>query len=207
MTEKLKVLFLAASPANTSRIRLDEEAREIGQIILNGPTRDSIEFIPKFAVRVSDLPRVLLTHQPHIVHFSGHGEKEQGITLEDKQGNLKMVSKQALAGLFKILKDDISLVILNACHSNSQIEALTEVIDFTITMKGPISDEAAVIFAPHFYQAIAFGRSLKEAFDLACNELALEGISESDTPALLERKGVYATETFLIGPRSGPENK
>jgi hypothetical protein len=201
MTEKLKVLFLAASPVNTSRIRLDEEAREIGQIIRNGPARDLIEFIPKFAVRVSDLQRVLLTHRPHVVHFSGHGEKEQGITLEDKQGNLKMVSKQALAALFKILKDDISLVILNACHSNSQIEALTEVMDFTITMRGPISDEAAVIFAPHFYQAIAFGRSMKDAFDLACNELALEEIGESDTPALLERKGVCATEAFLIDPR------
>jgi CHAT domain-containing protein len=203
MAEKIKVLFLAANPANTkSRIRLDEEAREIREIIWNGPARDLIEFIPKFALRPSDLQKALLTHQPHIIHFSGHGDKEQGIILEDRQGHMKAVSKQALGDLFKILKDNIRVVVLNACHSNLQIEAVTEVIDFTITMKGTIGDDAAVTFAPHFYQAIAHGRSVKEAFELARNELDLEGIPESDTPSLLEREGMQASKAYLIGAQS-----
>lgn len=205
MAKKIKVLFLAANPANTNfRIRLDEESREIREIIRNGPARDLIEFIPVFAVRPSDLAKELLRHQPHIIHFSGHGDKEQGIILEDKHGNMKAVSKEALADLFKILKDNIQVVILNACHSAVQIEALAKVIDFTITMKTTIGDEAAVIFATHFYQAIGYGRSVKDAFELAKSQLNLEGLGESHIPSLFERKGMKASKTFLIDARSEP---
>src|SRR5215216_1381090 len=98
MVNKIKVLFLAANPVDSGyRLRLDEEIREIDQRIQVGTNRESFELISRFAVRPGDLLAALLRHKPQIVHFSGHGSKTDGIILEDNDGNMKSLSKQALA--------------------------------------------------------------------------------------------------------------
>jgi CHAT domain-containing protein len=199
MTDKIKILFLAANPVDAGyRLRLDEEAREIDEKIQIGSKRDAFEVVAQWSTRPSDLQKALLRYNPDIVHFSGHGSKQQGIILEDRDGNMTPVSKSALISLFRILKDNIKILFLNACHSNVQITALRETIDFTIAMKTSIGDKAAVTFAAHFYQALAFGRSVLDAFELAKNQLELEGIDESQTPALLVRDGVDAAKAYLM---------
>ena len=35
--------------------------------------RDTLELVSAWAVRPDDLQQLLLQHQPHVVHFSGHG--------------------------------------------------------------------------------------------------------------------------------------
>lgn len=198
MTEKIKILFLASDPVDVAyHPQLEREVRDIDARIQAGPQREKFELVSCWAVRPSDLQLALLRHAPQIVHFSGHGSKAEGIILEDSDGNLKPVSKQALIRLFTLLPTNIRLVFLNACHARRQIDGLREVIDFTIAMNAAITDQAALLFAPHFYQALAFGRSVKEAFELAKNTLELEGILESKIPELLERKGVDAATVVL----------
>ena len=43
MTEKIRILFLSANPWTTSRILVDEEAREIFERIQEGPYREWFE--------------------------------------------------------------------------------------------------------------------------------------------------------------------
>src|SRR5690242_3642995 len=112
MKERVKILFLAANPADAgSKLRLDEEIREIYEKIRLGTHRDRIELVSAWAVRVSDLQQTLLRHKPDIVHFSGHGRKNKGIVLEDRDGNSQVVNKQAVSKLFRILKDNIRVVV------------------------------------------------------------------------------------------------
>ena len=47
-------------------------------------------------------------------------------------------------------------MILNACYSKKQAEAITQVIDCAIGMNDAIGDEAAITFAASFYRAIGF---------------------------------------------------
>ncbi|NEL61295.1 hypothetical protein G3V73_23850, partial [Escherichia coli] len=72
-TEKIKILFLAASPSNEVQLQLDVEFREIGERLQKAKFRDSFDMISKWAVRASDLSGYLMEHKPNIVHFSGHG--------------------------------------------------------------------------------------------------------------------------------------
>ena len=183
-----------------TRLRIDKEIREIGHKIHTGTLREQLELVSEWAVRASDLQAALLRHQPDIVHFSGHGNKKQGIILEDHDGKMTPISKPALIGLFRILKDNIKIVFLNACHSKEQIAGLRETIDFTIAMNTSIGDKAAVIFASYFYQALAFGRSVLDAFELAKNQLELEGIDESKTPELLVRDGANPSKSRIVRP-------
>ncbi len=196
--DKIKVLFLAANPSGTSPLKLDEEIREITLKIALAEYRDRLELIPVWAVRPDDLLQSFNQHKPHIVHFSGHGSQAGEIILLDDRGNCKTVNTKALKALFKTLKDNIQVVLLNACYSRIQAEAITEIIDCAIGMKIEVGDQAAITFAASFYRAVGFGRSVKEAFEQGLTALELEGIPEENTPELLLREGVDPARIVLI---------
>jgi len=198
--DKVKVLFLAANPGGTQPLKLDAEIRQITAKVRAAEYRDSLELVSRWAVRPDDLLQALLEVKPHVVHFSGHGSSAAELILLDDRGNPKPVSQEALVHLFRTLKDNVRVVVLNACYSRPQAEALAETIDCTVGMNRPIGDEAAIVFAASFYRALGFGRSVREAFELGRAALLLEGIPEDQTPELVTRPGVDATGLRLIAP-------
>ena len=110
-----------------------------------------------------------------------------------------LVSSAALADLFKVLKDNIRVVVLNACYSEEQAQAIVEEIDFVVGMADSIEDEAARVFAAAFYRGLAFGRSVQTAFDLGVNELKLRALKDDeDVPLLLIRDGVDGASVTLV---------
>ncbi len=200
MAEQVKILFLSANPKDISRIRLDEEVRQVDEMIRLGEYREQLALIPHFAVRPGDVRQTLLRHRPHVLHFSGHGSPTKGIVLEDDSGQTKLVSADALASLFRAIKDNLRVVVLNACYSGLQAKGISQVVDFTIGMLKEIGDHSAVVFSSAFYEALAYGRSVQESFDIGVNALEMEGIPEAETPTLLTREGVDAAKTYLVTP-------
>jgi len=196
---KIKALFLAANPRSTNRLAIDEEMHEIEQKLRAAEHRDVLVFQSAWAVRPDDLLQLLNQHQPHIVHFSGHGSGE-GLSLAGDDGRDRLVTTRALKMLFTTLKDNIRLVVLNACYSREQAQALVEIIDCVIGMKESIHDDTAIAFASSFYRAIGFGRSIQEAFEQGITLLLLEGIAEEDIPELLVKGGVDTNKVVLIAP-------
>jgi hypothetical protein len=195
---KIRTLFLAANPKSTTQLALDEEIRAITQKIRLSDGRDVLEVISTWAVRPDDLLQYLNQYKPQIVHFSGHGSDTGEIILVDNVGQAKPVSTNALKALFKTLKDNVQIVVLNACYSRQQAEAIAEVIDYVVGMNTSIGDEAAIVFAASFYRALGFSRSIQEAFDQAKTALLLEGIPEENTPELLFRKDVDPASVYLV---------
>ncbi|MCG8421160.1 MAG: protein kinase [Proteobacteria bacterium] len=195
----IRVLFLAASPDDRAKLRIGEEVRAIKGRIRNSEHRDAIQVISKWAVRPGDLPEALLQHKPHIVHFSGHGQSE-GIILEGDDGQGKTVSGQALAGMFAALRDNVRVVVFNACHSSDYARAVADHVDVVIGMHGAMGDEAAVAFTAAFYMALGYGRSVQQAFDIANSELALRDLRDDDKPMLSPRQGAHADDVVLAGP-------
>jgi hypothetical protein len=183
--EKIRILFLTANPTDTNRLRLDEESRAIDQSLRRAEFRDRFELEQFQAVRVGDLQECLLRFKPHIVHFSGHGSEEGEIYLQDVTGTSKPVSEKSLGKLFAVLKDNIRCVVLNACYSQKQTDAIAEHIDAVVGMSTAIGDQAAISFSAAFYQALAYGRDLQTAFDLGTIQIDLESIPEEDTPQLI----------------------
>jgi len=187
-TKKINILFLASNPHSTSPLRLDEEIREIDRAIRSSDLRDKILLNQQFAVRVSDLQEHFLRYRPHIVHFSGHGNSESRIILEDDQGFSREVPVTALENLFELFSGKIICVILNACYSEIQAQAIAKHIDCVIGMSNSILDKAAITFSTSFYRALAYGKNVQNAFDLAVNQLKLLGIQGSEIPKLISRK-------------------
>jgi hypothetical protein len=183
-----KILILTANPQDTERLRLDQEVREITAALARSRHRDQFQIVQQCAVRPDDLRRSLLDYEPDIVHFSGHGEQE-GISLENNGGRSQLVSRSALTKLFGAFKNKIQCVVLNACYSQAQAEAIHQQIETVIGMRQAIGDRAAIEFAVGFYDALFAGRSLKDSFDLGCMSIDLEGIPETETPVILMRSG------------------
>jgi hypothetical protein len=200
MTEKIRILFLASDPKDIQHLQLGKELREIDDKIQMGNLRDSFELVSQWAVRPTDLQQVLMRFKPHIVHFSGHGSRKEEIMLENDAGRSQPVGKAALTKLFKILKDNLRIVVLNSCFSQPQAEAISEVVDFTVGTSKAVKDKAAITFASTFYLALAFGRSVREAFDLATNQLDLSNIVGSDIPRFFVRAGADENSSFTPSP-------
>lgn len=197
----MQITFLAANPLSSKRLALDEEARSIEKKVRDAKHRDLVTFRTRWAVRPEDLQQVLLEDEPVVVHFSGHGGGAIGIVLHSQDQDAEnLVAEDALVDLFRVLKDDIRVVVLNACYSEVQALAIVKEIDFVVGMSDSVADDAARVFAAAFYRGLAFGRSVQTAFDLGINELRLVGLDdEDDIPQLLVRSGMDASATKLVG--------
>lgn len=181
-----KILILAANPLNTERLRLDKEREAIKNALRQAPP-NAWQIEEAGAISASAFHEAVLRVKPNYVHFCGHGHGETGIVFEDSQGQSHLVEADTLAEFFKLFADDIECVILNACYSRVQAQAIVQHIRYVIGMKQGISDEAAVLFSTGFYRAIAAGESIERAYAVACNSLRMENISHNLTPELLDK--------------------
>jgi ribosomal protein S25 len=204
LPQKLKVLVLAANPLDQDQLRLDEEVRAITEKIRMSKYRDRVELISAWAVRTTDLFQALNEHEPHVVHFSGHGSANDEIVFQDELGNSKFVSKAALTELIAATGGHIRLIVFNTCFSRNQAEAVVQHVEAAIGVGTSIGDDAARFFAAAFYGAVGFGLSVELAFKQGLAQLAVEGIPDDQRPELFTRPGLDATALVLVqAPSSG----
>ena len=137
----------------------------------------------------------MLTHKPQILHFSGHGSREQGLAFMGDSGKAVLVTPDALSRFFKALKEifTIETVLLNACYSEIQAEGIYPYINYIIGMNTAIGDEAATQFSIGFYDTLFNGESIENAFVLGCNAIELENIPEHLTPVFRKNSLISAS--------------
>jgi CHAT domain-containing protein len=173
-----------------------EEAREISDRIQEGPYRDKFEVHNHTAVRPKDLQRLLLTYEPQIVHFSGHGSKGQRILLNGTDGRAQALDQQGLKEVFAFYNKHVRLVLLNACFTKTQARLISDVVDYSIGTDRPIGDKVSVAFAGAFYRALAFGKSIRDAFRSAKVELDLTSMAQSRGIELFVRNKINKRDRF-----------
>ena len=179
-TDKKIILVLTANPEGTSRLRLDEEVRNIEEALRRAQQRDAFELMTKFAVTPRSLLQSLSDTKPKIVHFCGHSTKT-GLMLEDAQGQSQIVSTKALSETFYILASSgIECVILNACYSEVQAQEIVKYIPYVIGISDAIGDKGAITFSESFYDALGSGQGYETAFELGRNRLSLESNNDNE---------------------------
>jgi hypothetical protein len=203
----LTILFLAANPADTTQLQLDEELRAVDEALRKSEFRDRFDLRSAWAVRYSDLQELLLRYQPHIVHFSGRGNAAGEIVLQDAAGAVHPIAPDTLAELFAILKDNLRCVVLNACYSDKQAHGIAKSIDCVAGTTRAVKDLAAIDFAAAFYLGLGYGRSVQTAFDLGRNRIGLAGLESDDwAPKLVVKRGVHARQVVLVHDSDAPSS-
>ncbi|MBD2415547.1 CHAT domain-containing protein [Nostoc calcicola FACHB-389] len=183
------ILVLASSPTNEARLRLDKQMREIDEGLRRSQQREKFTLQQRWAVRPDDLRRALLDFNPEIVHFCGHGSGDDGLALENDAGLAQLVPTEALVNLFKrFATRGLECVVLNACYSEIQANAIAQHIDYVVGMNSKIGDDAAIKFAVGFYDELGAGWSYEDAYNGGCDAIALQGIPEEHTPVFKNLK-------------------
>ncbi len=172
------ILILESNPWQD--LSLNQEIRDLTGVIERARDRDAFKIEQGLAVRTEDLQELMLKHEPQIVHFCGHGSGEDGLVLQDAAQQPVAVTTEALSNLFRLCAEHVDCVVLNACYSEVQAEAIVEHVDYAIGMQQTIRDDAAQHFAQGFYRALGYGKSVEVAYEWGCNAIQLMLSSEAD---------------------------
>ncbi len=174
---KIRILFISANPANTDRLKLIEEVKNIRYKIRAAEYRDQFQIEQSHEISLSDLQSELLWFKPHVVHFSGHGSKEGKLIFQNPSGSSEEASPAFLTRLFGLINrgaspdQKIGLLVLNACYSDIQARAICESVDSVVGTSAAIGDNDAIAFAGAFYEALAAGKDIETAFQLGQSAL------------------------------------
>jgi len=222
---KHTILFLAANPAGTDRLALDREAHDIQAELERTGHRDRFEFVTRWAVEPLDLLRELRKLHPTVVHFSGHGgstsgtsqsgpgrrdvvdtgptgigdrpDARTGLYFQGPDGRAQVVSATALEATFGAAGGSVRLVVLSACYSEPQAQALLAHVDCVVGMSGSILDDAARAFAVGFYGGLGERESVEAACKQGRAAILLAGLQDADRPRFAVRAGVDARRLVL----------
>jgi tetratricopeptide (TPR) repeat protein len=146
-----------------------------------------------------------------VVHFTGHGTDDGRLLLEDGYGVAHLLSKQETAQLFneRNAGQKTPLVVLSACHSETvarELHAAGVPAVVAVDARVPIADLAAIIFAEHFYSALAKGWDARRAFEHARDAVALDPKVGDRYPPSDEQGNVeepWSKRFLLIGGDEG----
>ncbi|MCI5163603.1 MAG: CHAT domain-containing protein [Candidatus Electrothrix sp. AX5] len=186
--EQTTILLLTANPDDTAYLRIDREIEAIDKGLRLAGQVDRFSFKASHAVKVPDLRRSMQRYRPKIVHFSGHGSGEQGLCFESDQGRTQFVQAEALSDFFHLFSSQVRCVVLNACYSEVQAEAIARHIDYVVGMSESITDQAAIAFSVAFYESLGNGESIESSYKFSCAEIALLNLKEEHIPKLIRRE-------------------
>ena len=196
---EVTVLFLASSPEDEQPLRLDKETREIQKRVRTADFRDSIWFEWRLARQLPDLIQDLNEVRPHILHFSGHGNRAE-LAFEDEAGNATGLDNDQLGRLLEAGAGRIRLILFNSCDSAAQAELAVHHVELAIGMERSVGDADAKTFAAQFYNSLGFGLSVGEAFRQATFQLEAVHGAGDDIPKLFAADGVDPETVVLVNP-------
>ena len=134
-----------------------------------------------------------------------HGTEHGEIILEGEDNKPQFIQPDIIRGIFEVVKDEVRLIIFNACYSSIQAEAVIEEIDCAIGITGEIPDDAAIQFASVFYQSVACGRSVLSAYKFGVVALRGFKVPKEQLPIIKVRSSIDANKLFLIRENQGSE--
>lgn len=178
------ILFVAS---NATAIHFDF-AEELARLQAVRERADGIfTLTARWSVGSADLHRLLEELQPDVVHLLSPGVNpaNHGLML-DRGGKVEYVLPEALTQIFDLPQTKSpSLVVLNTCHSMEHAQAIAPSVGAVVAMKDLIYDSAAIEFATDFYDSLAFGASVAEAFEQGRQAVARAVPEQIDVPVLL----------------------
>jgi CHAT domain len=190
------ILFLAANPTGTDLRALDREARAIRAELKRSGHRNRFEFETRWAAEPLDLLRELRELRPTVVHFSGRGG-HGGLFFQAADGSVQVTSTAAVAETFGSVGSSVKLVVLNACYSHAQADALLAHVECVVGMDGAIHDDAARSFAIGFYGGLGEHESVAAAHRQGRAAISLAALPDAARPQLKAREGFDADRMIL----------
>jgi hypothetical protein len=133
--------------------------------------------------------QALFDDEPRLMHFAGHGGvPDVSIAVEDDYGLARVIPVDGLVHLFSAFGRSVDCVLANAFGTELLARELSVVVPYAIGMRPPVRDKSSIRFSAGFYQGLAAGKSIEEAFQLGVIMLEMMPIgSDAGAPVLFRR--------------------
>lgn len=197
---KHTILLLAASPDDLDRLALEAERVAIDRELQSSAQRDDFEIRIAEQVEAEQLPGLIMRHDPAILQFSGHGAEHGQLMFHRRDGSSQATDVDAVATVFRLLGGNIRCVLLNACYTAPLAERIAEHVDVVVGMRQALDDRSAIAFSAGFYEALGYGKSFADAFELGKLRIGLASLPDEDQPKLHIRKGCEPANLRLSPP-------
>src|SRR5262245_47148065 len=220
----LRIMVVMSNPSGTTKLNLDKERKQIGEIWA-GVLDVKVDFsVPPIA---SEIRRRLRATKYHVIHYMGHGEFDADgvgrLLLEQQDQSPDPVTGDEFASW--LVDEPLRLVFLNACKTGttsarSGVHPFAGVatalirrrVPAVVAMQFPITDPAATLFAKTFYECIPQGYPVDAAVVEGRKELRSNKLTAREWAApvlyLRSKDGVLFEwgKDHAAEARAGPEN-
>jgi len=194
----MKILYVASNPKEELTLKLLQEITLL-QTQLSEDTTSGVKlsFLPKLPFE--QLSREVRRERPDILHISAHGSTE-GLMFSGLDEKGRTLGAKDLRR-FLSSEHPPRLVVLSACNSVSIAKSLKGVFQIIIGIEAEISVRASREPICTFYENLARGLSVKEAFEIS--NTMIEKIDNGSVRArLFPAKNIDPEkEFFYTGPR------
>ena len=200
----LRILGMVSSPTDYDVLDVGHERRNVEEALANLVDRGLVELEWLEDATLRGLRRLLMQGDDfHVFHYVGHAHFDEqagsgAILLEDSDGRSRSVPAWKLGQALHDNRKSLRLVVLNACEgaltarddpfSGVAPSIVQQGIPAVIAMQFEITDEAAIVFAEGFYEAVAAGYPVDAALaEARMAILADDNDVEWATPVLFMR--------------------
>ncbi|KAL8818269.1 MAG: hypothetical protein Q9223_003060 [Gallowayella weberi] len=167
------ILFLCATPKGLRRLNVGREYETLKETISASHLGDGYRVESVHSCRLQDITKALRTYKPTILHFSGHADASS-LAFEDGSGDDSPIELSRLVDVMKQgAANNLRCVLLNACATAEQSSCIANEVGTVIAMKDAVGDDAAITFTQVFYNALAAGHTVDNAFAWARPEVKL----------------------------------
>lgn len=210
----LNIFLLSANPIENSKLNVDIEFNKIDEELNKSECKKEFNLKKVVAVNYDNLLDTLMTDNPCIIHFAGHGEGEDGLVFVDDKGKKKIVKTQTITQLVEVLqskKEHIICIILNGCYTKIQAKLISPYVKYVIGMGDAVYDENAVNFAKYFYKALFNNKDIdiETAFKIACisigHSISIIGIDKKTKHAIYDPAPEDKIEPQAISSNKTPQ--
>ncbi len=198
--ENLRILYGTATPQGD--LRVSQEIRRVKSAVAAALHRDLVDIEHAPDITADDLLNYLTTFQPHVIHFSGHAN-EDVLVFDDgsvEGGQERTIPIELFMRAVTAPDRKPALVVLNACESAVNLEALLAGVPMAIGMSASVGDADAITFATRFYRAVADGQSIESALTIARVDMEMNGLPDHDLPTLITAPGIDPSTVRLVLP-------
>lgn len=197
--KKHKILLLTSNPKNTQSLDLNVEINTIKSVWKRSSCKDQFEVELCLDVTKTELLETLLQERPMVVHFSGHGTGQNGLLFYGEKGEAEAATGEGLANLFRLFKDSIQCVLLNACYSQDQATIISQHIPYVVGTDNAISDSRAIKFSEGFYMALFNGEPIEQAYQIAIAHVDFQNLPPNARSVLFKAgEAVNASSGQLV---------
>jgi hypothetical protein len=214
----LRVLGMVSDVSDMAPLDTEGERARLETALAPMVAAGQVELHWADAATLPALLRALRGAEFHVFHFVGHGaydeERRDGVLLlEDDDGRSLPISGKQMGAILRAHRW-LRLAVLNACEGarSSDTDPFAGVaaslvrreIPAVVAMQFEITDEAALLFAEHFYKALVTGAPVDAAVAQTRQDLFASGNEvEWGTPVLFMRPSdgrIFDVQGFAPGP-------